>query len=468
MWNVDPFSRLKPEPSPPEAPNPVENQATAPEVVPGGGTHHEQPGLEVVNSEYRPPAFTPESPFPAGKLPPEYEDKSLDRKRRICGLKIWIFFAILAIVVVAAIIGGVVGGVLGSRSSGSRDSSNPPSPSETTIPINIAAVRGGQDGQISTTIIRQDNNTEKFYLHPMVGSQWQDPITIEGLYPVPSKGTSFAALQAPNSTTIRIFYTADNNTLYDAFGSSDNGNWTMGSLGSDTRYGVLISPGSGFAASPWVTGNGNGYSLRVYYIDRTTQSVQELAYDPDGRWVVTGIRFSRALQQGKVALAWVQASNFSYTNNQVMHVFYQDDRSNLLHMPGFDGAWNFTRYSETLGTVAQGTYVAAGVMQDTASSNNTLRLMWLSQGNHLTLLRGKGASPNVVRGFEPRGTFSKPIDVVNLQASRNVAISRIPGGAIAAVSVGAGLRVFYVSAQTPASIVEVAQEQDWSTVGLAT
>ncbi|KAK6531744.1 hypothetical protein TWF694_002918 [Orbilia ellipsospora] len=352
MWKVDPFSRFKPqaeEPTPPEAPNPVEYQPSLPEVVPGGGAHHEQPGLEVVNAGYNvynPPttsdsgtAITPESPFEIGKLPPEYEAATINRPHRICGIKRWIFLTLVGIVLVAAIVGGVVGGVLGSRKSSSRPS-NPPSPTQTTFPINIAAVENS-DGDI--TLVRQDNNTQLFYIHAMVGGKWGSPITIEGLNPPPSTNTSFAMLQAPNSTTIQIFYTAENNTMFDASGTTDNGNWTMGRLASDTRYGVLVSPQSGFAATPWIVENAEGYSFRVYYVDRTTQSVQELALDSGDSWTITDVRFSTASSKGKVAVAWVQASNFSYTDNQALHVFYQDNRANLVHVPGYNGVWNFSQ-----------------------------------------------------------------------------------------------------------------------------
>ncbi|KAF3921216.1 hypothetical protein ABW21_db0204395 [Orbilia brochopaga] len=258
--------------------------------------------------------------------------------------------------------------------------------------------------------------------------------------------------------------------MFDAYGTADNGTWTMGKLASDTRYGVLVSPGSGFAATPWIVKNLDGeYGLRIYYVDRTTQAVQELAYNQGGNWVITSIRFSTALHNGKVALAWVQAANFSYTDNQVLHVFYQDARANLVHIPGFDGQWDFNANSETLGTLTQGTYLAASVMQDTAASNNTLRIMWISQANHLTLLRGKGASPKVVRGFRPRGTFTKPIDAVNIPETRNLAIAGIPGGALASVTIGDEIRVYYDSLQTIKSIVEVGWDRtSWYTVGLAT
>ncbi|KAK6523657.1 hypothetical protein TWF281_001634 [Arthrobotrys megalospora] len=454
------------EPSPPEAPNPIETQPTFPEVVPGGGPHHEQPGLEVVNPVYQPPAYGPESQYSGVKSSNsvEYEDRSARGKRVICGIKRWVFFAILGAVGVAVIVGGVVGGVLGSKGS---DDSPSPSPMETTTPINIAAVRGGQN-DVGTTVIRQDNTTQRFYIHSMVDNQWRDPITIEGLDPPPSKNTSFAALQAPNSSTIQIFYTAENNTMYDASGTADDESWRMGRLASDTRYGVLVSPNSGFAATPWVVENNDReYSFRVYYIDRTTQFVQELAYDSRGSWAGTTVRFSRASDRGKVALAWVRASNFSYTENQVLHVFYQDQRANLVHVPGYDGEWDFAENSETLGTLVEGTYLAANIMQDTVATNNTVRIMWVSPANRLTLLRGKGASPKVVRGFQPRGTFTNPIDAVGLPESRNVAIAAVRGGSIASVPVGEELRVYYQSLQTPQSIVEIGwNRQSWYTVGL--
>ncbi|KAK6352391.1 hypothetical protein TWF730_009218 [Orbilia blumenaviensis] len=302
----------------------------------------------------------------------------------------------------------------------------------------------------------------------MEKNQWRDPILIEGLNPPPSKNTSFAALQAPDSTTIRIFYTAMNNTMYDALGTADDGSWTMGQLASDTRYGVLVSPNSGFAATPWVVKNSDrAYVFRIHYIDRTTQSVQELAYDSGGNWIITAIRFPRASHIGKVALAWVRPSNNSYTRNQVLHVFYQDQRANLVHVPGYDGEWDFAGNSETLGTLVEGTYLAANIMQDTAATNNTVRIMWISPANHLTLVRGKGASPNIVRGFQPRGTFTNPIDAVNLPDSRNVAIAAIRGGAIASVPVGAQIRVYYQSLQTPQSLVETGWNlRSWYTVGL--
>ncbi|KAK6337836.1 hypothetical protein TWF696_001315 [Orbilia brochopaga] len=478
MWQVDPFSRLKPErvqPSPPVAPSLIETQPSPPEVVPGGGDTHEQPGLEVADFDYRP--FGPDS---SGQVKPltEDEDWNFDRKHerdshRICGLKRWIFFSLLGLLLVAAVVGGAVGGILGSHSSasnGSNNSTNPPLPTTTTVPIAMAVVNPAQS-EAGTTIIRQDNSTELFYIHTTAGNRQQrDPILIEGLNPAPSKNTSFAALQAPGSTTIRIFYTADNNTMFDAYGSADNGTWTMGQLASDTRYGVLVSPGSGFAATPWTVEYLNGeYGLRVYYVDRTTKAVQELAYNQGGVWVITNIRFSTALQNGKIALAWVRAANFSYTDNQVLHVFYQDVRANLVHIPGYDGRWDFNANSENLGTLPEGTYLAASVMQDTVATNNTLRIMWISQANHLTLLRGKGASPDVVRGFRPRGTFSKPIDAVNIPETRNLAIASVPGGALASVTIGEEIRVYYNSLQTRQSIVEVGLDRtSWFTVGLAT
>ncbi|KAK6352392.1 hypothetical protein TWF730_009219 [Orbilia blumenaviensis] len=125
MWRFDPFSLLKPqvaEPSLPEAPNPIEAQPTLPEVVPGGGPHHEQPGLEVVDPAYQPLAYGPESQYSGGTVKSsdsgvENNGENARDKRLICGLKRMVFFLGLGIVGVVVVVAGVVGGVLGSRRS---------------------------------------------------------------------------------------------------------------------------------------------------------------------------------------------------------------------------------------------------------------------------------------------------------------------------------------------------------------
>ncbi|EWC47304.1 hypothetical protein DRE_03423 [Drechslerella stenobrocha 248] len=470
---------LQPEPgySPLEAPPPpIETQPSAPEVVPGGGDHHERPGPEVVDNSAYQAYFAPDSGLAAVKPQlVEYEGWKPDQKRqrRICGLRRRVFFILLGLLLVVAAVGAVVGRFVNRPDTSERDGpprpTDPSAPSGTTVPIAVGAVSGSNFG-VGNSVIRQDNNTQMFYI-TMAGTDPQrDTVLISGLDPPPSKNTSFAMLQAPGSTTMRLFYTAENNTMFDAYGTADNGNWTMGRLAVDTRYRALVSPGSGFAATPWAVKNrDNNYSLRVYYVDRATQSVQEIAYDQGGNWVLTFIRLPRALSNGKVALAWVQASNFSFTDNQVLHVFYQDQQANLVHVPTYDGIWNITEYSENLGALAEGTYLAASVTQDTVGTNNTLRVMWLSQDSHLTLLRGEGASPRIVKGFQPRGTFSTPMNVVNLPESRNLAVGAVPGGTIAALSFVDEIRVFYQSGQTETSIVEVAFDgRSWYTIGLAT
>ncbi|KAK6538485.1 hypothetical protein TWF694_010068 [Orbilia ellipsospora] len=382
-------------------------------------------------------------------------------ERRICGLKrsLFITLAVVIGIIIAAAVGGGVGGALASKnnkssgsSSDSQTTTSAPSTSTTGAPTSttsagpqyatpgtFAAVKSstsGEDDYNSISYLFQDINTPDIYLWTIIkGQDWVEIGKIEGLDPPPKANSSFGAIQAPDSDTISIYYAADNGTLFDASGSSTGTNWQNGVMARRTNYGILVSEGSGIAATWWgLKGqNGPGYSSRVYYVDSAAARIRELAFDnnKNPQWFVTNQEFETCSPTAKIGLAHLPP-NATSSDRETVHLFYQTTVGDLRHYPGYDGAWDIEN-AETISqsTVPDNAYLASSIYTD-ESTNCTLHVWFLDASARLSVLTGQGQSTRTHPTFENIGTFSQR-NLVTGFTSSYISDGQIPGGSLAAV-----------------------------------
>ncbi|KAF3902823.1 hypothetical protein AA313_de0205957 [Arthrobotrys entomopaga] len=214
-------------------------------------------------------------------------------------------------------------------------------------PGTFAAVKGstsGQDDYTSISYLFQDINSPDIYLWTIIkGQDWVEIGKITGLDPPPKANSSFAAIQTPDSDTISIYYAAENGTLFDASGSSTGTNWQNGVMARRTNFGILVSEGSGIAASWWGLKDqeGPGFSLRIYYVDSAASRIRELAFDNDKnpQWFVTEQSFETCSPTAKIGLAHLPP-NATSSDRETVHLFYQNTAGDLRHYPGYDGSWD--------------------------------------------------------------------------------------------------------------------------------
>jgi len=342
------------------------------------------------------------------------------QEKRICGLKRWLFFLLLALIVL--IIGGAVGGGIGGSQAGKKSSGAKPATATTSNSSSTATTTSGvatatsTPGSIAAAQVRdsneiavfyQDTATSDIYLSGYYGSgpSWHSGVKINGINPLPKPNSSIAAVyNLTDSETINLFYIAENNTMFNAYGTINSTSWTMGTLASDTSYSVLVADGGGMTACPWMDLQSTpAFSMRVYYIDRATSSVKELGIDPGTKWFVTTAVFEKAGPQSQISSAWLPGYNFSNITNEVTHLFYQDTRGNIRHLPGYNGYWSLNN-AETLDNVAVGTYFSSVVWSDDKKLD-TLRLFWFDSSGNIERRNGKGASAATTNNTGI-GTFS--------------------------------------------------------------
>ncbi|KAK6532631.1 hypothetical protein TWF281_006812 [Arthrobotrys megalospora] len=423
------------------------------------------------------------------------------KEGRICGLKRWVFFVLIlgAVVVVAAAVGGGVGGALAGKNNNSSGASSGPSSSMTTTtggpatttsagpssttsappqlptPGTFAAVKSSdpnQENYNSLTYLFQDVNTPDIWMWTIIrGQDWIQIGKLTGLEPPPRANSSIAAVQAPDSDTISLFYTAENGTLYDVIGSPVDTDWRMGTLAPLTNYGVLVSEGSGMGASWWGNkdDNGPGYRIRVYYVDSAAARVRELAYDANKtpKWFVTDQQLETCSPQAKVTIAHLPPENATSTIQETAHLFYQDRNGNLRHFPGYDGSWDSSN-AETIQqtTIPENAYITASIYVNPAQ-NHTIRLWYLDGASRLSAISGLGQSKKAFPDFENLGTFDDR-ELVSSVTTAYISLGQIDGGSIAVIGWVEGseqVRIYYQANirgnQNKNGVVEIAGTPSW-------
>jgi len=341
-----------------------------------------------------------------------------------------------------------------------------PTATATSTPLAIAAVNGDSNNKI--TSIHQDAATDDLYISAYNGNTWQNQVKINGISPKPMSNSPLTTLQIPNtelvcrltplkhiyanSAKIHIFYLADNLTMYDAYGFANSSSWHNGQLAPQTQYRILAANGTGIAATPWMNDpQGQQYSLRVYYVDFSSVTVRELALDPGYTWIQTQQLFGGAISSSSsVAVTWTPAASFTNTSSQLINLFWQDARGNVIHYPSVDGRWDDSS-SENIANIPVGTELAATAWTDTA---RTLYLFWIDSKGVLTVTQGRKATT---------GTFNSPAEVLGIVKAQ------VPMGPLTAISWDSNIRVYYQSATNPNTVTEVGYSGgNWQTDGTVT
>ncbi|EWC46037.1 hypothetical protein DRE_04830 [Drechslerella stenobrocha 248] len=374
--------------------------------------------------------------------------------KRICGLKRWVFFVILAVVVLViagGIGGGIAGGLLSSRSnnanggdSNSQAAANStgtsPTSSASAIPAiatpgTFAAVKASEglmDNVKGITYFFQDINTPDIYMWRQLGDDWRQVGKLEGLNPPPRANSSIAAVQAPDQSSISLFYTADNGTLFDAIGTFGSASWRMGQLAALTNYKAEVAPGSGIAASWWGRARS---SIRVYYVDSGVARIREVAYDEDKnpRWFITTQEFEQCSQSAKVAVAHLPPRNSTNVMGETIHLFYQDRNNNVRHYPGYNGLWDVTN-AETIRqtTIPTDAYLAASINLNPAL-DYPLRLWYIDSSSRLSFILGEGQSIATDPNFQNLGTFGDR-QIATSFPNAVVSNGQVPGGSLAVIT----------------------------------
>ncbi|KAF3925247.1 hypothetical protein ABW20_dc0105382 [Dactylellina cionopaga] len=259
--------------------------------------------------------------------------------------------------------------------------------------------------------------------------------------------SSFAAVQEPGDDRITLFYVAANGTLFNAIGSPTNASWRMGDLAPSTKYAILVSEGSGIAAQWWGlrTNVRFGYSLRVYFVERASTRVQELAYDGDKeiQWFVTDQALEVCSPQAKIALAHLQPASLTNKTRETMHLFYEGKDGSLRHFPGYNGFWGpgLTFYNCEVEVIDQNTTINGGhlaaTVYDNDRANCTLRVWFIDDQSRLSVISGLGQSNRAYPNFNGTGTFGDT-KLASGFTKNYVSSAEIAGGSIAAVNWNGG------------------------------